>query len=293
MDGLLNLNKPIGPTSFDMIARLRRLTGVRKIGHAGTLDPLASGVLPICIGKAVRLSEYLMSDDKVYRAELTFGVRTATDDAEGEIVSQQDVNLSRTQIEKMLAEFVGAQTQVPPQYAAIKIAGKPMYESARRGETIEAAPRQIHIERLTLLDWATPRATMDVACGKGTYIRALARDLGERLGCGAYLSALARTQCGVFALADAVALDTLERASDWRTHLLPMDYGLRAWPAVHLSADATLRILNGMTVSLAVETATQPLVRAYDAHAEFFAVLRVDAERNELRPEKVFRRADE
>src|SRR5712692_7966615 len=194
MNGLLNLNKPIGPTSFQMIGRLRRLSGERKIGHAGTLDPLACGVLPICIGKAVRLSEYLMSGDKVYRAEITFGVRTRTDDGEGAIISRQSVELSRAQIEPVLPEFVGAHAQVPPQFAAIKIAGKPMYERARKGQVIEAAPRLITIKRLALLDWQTPHAQLEIECGKGTYIRALARDLGERLGCGAYLSALTRTQ---------------------------------------------------------------------------------------------------
>ncbi len=283
-NGIINLNKPVGPSSFHMIARLRRITGVQKIGHAGTLDPLASGVLAVCVGSAARLSEYLQSDHKVYVAEITFGIRTNTDDAEGEIIAQQAVNLAREQVERVLRAFVGEQAQVPPQFAAIKIDGQPMYKMARRGETIEAAPRRITIERLTLLDWQSPRARVEVACGKGTYIRALARDIGERLGCGAYLSALVRTQSGVFALTDAVTLEQL--AGDWRARLLPMDFALQHWDAVQLSAEQTKRIQNGLSVETNQAYAT--LVRAYNDAGQFFAVLKFDAAQNVLRPEKVF-----
>lgn len=286
MDGLLNLNKPVGPTSFQMIGRLRRLTGIQKIGHAGTLDPLASGVLLICLGKAVRLSEYLMSDDKVYVAEVTFGVRTTTDDAEGEIVAQQSVDLAREQLERVLSEFVGEQEQVPPQFAAIKIAGRPMYKLARRGEVVETAPRRITIKALKLLDWQSPRARIEVACSKGTYIRALARDLGERLGCGAYLSALTRTQSGAFKLADAVSLETLQNA-DWQEYLLPMDYGLQHWPAVYLDEAETRRILHGLSVKRPDNSSAPTLVRAYDPAGRFVAVLRFAPTAQELRPEKV------
>ncbi len=291
-NGLLNLNKPVGPTSFQMIARLRRLTGVRKMGHAGTLDPLASGVLPICVGKAVRLSEYFMSVDKVYQAEITFGVRTSTDDAEGEVISRETVNFSREQVAEALTFFVGAQEQVPPQFAAIKVAGKPMYQLARRGQVVEARPRPIHIERLTLLDWQSPRAQVEVACSKGTYIRALARDLGERLGCGAHLSALTRMRCGSFALSDSITLATLEQSVDWRDYLLPMDYGLQGWPAVYLTQTETQRILHGLAVEHAApfgaSTSSALHLRAYDHTGQFIAVLTIDAARQTLRPEKVF-----
>lgn len=291
LSGLLNLDKPVGPTSFDIVHRLRRLTGVRKIGHAGTLDPLASGVLPICIGRAVRLSEYLMGETKVYRAEITFGIRTATDDGEGEVVSRQDVALDRPGLEVLLPEFAGDISQVPPQYAAIKVAGKPMYELARRGQAVDAAPRAVHIERLTLLDWQMPRAVLEVECGKGTYIRALARDLGERAGCGAFLSGLIRTRCGVFEIGHAVALDTLERTADWRTHLLPMEFGLSAWPRVDLDGDQSARILNGLTIDAGSPTPDSALVRAHAPDGAFLAILRVDSASGILRPEKVFKDA--
>lgn len=291
LSGLLNLNKPIGPTSFQVIHRLRRLTGIRKIGHAGTLDPLADGVLPICIGRAVRLSEYLMGEAKVYRAEITFGVRTATDDGEGEVVARQDVALDRPGLEALLPDFAGDIAQVPPQYAAIKVAGRPMYEMARRGQTVDAPPRAVHIERLTLLDWQMPRAILEIECGKGTYIRALARDLGDRAGCGAYLSALTRTRCGVFALGQAVSLDALENAADWRMHLLPMDYGLSMWPRVDLDSGRVARILNGLTIDLSGPDGDAALVRAHGPDGALLAILRVDAAHGVLRPEKVFKDA--
>jgi tRNA pseudouridine55 synthase len=287
-NGLLNINKPVGPTSFQIIERLRRLTGIRKIGHTGTLDPLAAGVLPVCVGHAVRLSEYLTSDDKVYRAEITFGVRTTTDDAEGEIVSRQDVELKREEIEAVLPEFTGDVDQVPPHYAAIKIEGKHMYDLARRGTPFEAAPRHIRIERLTLLDWSSPRALIEVACGKGTYIRALARDLGERLGCGAFLTALTRTRCGAFSIENSVAFDQLNAAPDWRTFLLPPDAALQSWPAVQLDAHSTQRLAHGHAVHAPVSAATGTLVRAYASDGQFCAVLRVTGDNDELRPEKVF-----
>ena len=286
--GLLNINKPVGPTSFQIIERLRRLTGIRKIGHTGTLDPLASGVLPICLGQAVRLSEYLSNEDKIYQAEITFGVRTTTDDAEGAIISRQDVTLGREAIEALLPEFSGDSAQVPPQYAAIKVRGKHMYDLARQGTPVEAAARAIHIERLTLLDWTAPRALVEVVCGKGTYIRALARDLGERLGCGAYLTALSRTRCGVFEIETAVAFDSLNAAPDWRAFLLPPDTGLQNWPAVHLDAAQTERLAHGHAVHVRGGGAIGTLARGYAANGQFCAVLRVAAENRELRPEKVF-----
>ncbi len=284
------MHKPVGPTSFQMIGWLRRLTGIQKIGHAGTLDPLASGVLPICVGKAVRLSEYLLSADKVYRAEITFGIRTSTDDGEGQIVSRQPVTFARESLQQLLTEFVGEQEQVPPQYAAIKVAGKPMYKLARQGKAIDLAPRRIVIERLTLLTWHCAddgaRAELEIACSKGTYIRALARDVGERMGCGAYLSALARTHCGVFKLSEAVTPTQLANAADWRAYLLPMDAGLLHWSSVRLSEAEAQRIRNGLNVAREISNPTQ-LIRAYDATGQFFALLKYDAHARLVRPVKV------
>jgi tRNA pseudouridine55 synthase len=274
-----------------MIGWLRRVTGIQKIGHAGTLDPLASGVLPICIGKAVRLSEYLLSADKAYQAEITFGMRTSTDDGEGEVIARQPAQFSREQLEQTLTEFVGEQAQTPPQYAAIKVAGQPLYKLARKGKAIKVTPRRIVIARLTLLELRLEgdcaRAQLEIACGKGTYIRALARDLGERMGCGAYLSALTRTQCGAFKLSDAVTPTQLESAADWRAYLLPMDAGLLHWPQAQLSQSDAQRIRNGLAVATAMADAAQ-LVRAYDHTGQFFALLKCDSVQQVLRPVKVF-----
>ena len=292
VSGLLNLRKPVGPTSSQMVVWLRRLSGEQKIGHTGTLDPLAGGVLPICVGKAVRLSEYLLNDDKAYQAEVTFGVRTRTDDGEGEIIARQPATFARAELAATLERFVGEQMQTPPQYAAIKVAGQPLYKRARRGEVVEPAPRHIKITRLQLLDWRVDgdniRAQIEIACGKGTYIRALARDLGQALGCGAYLSALTRTQCGVFKLSDAVAPETLEQAADWRAHLLPMDAGLQHWPAVALAAAEAQRIRTGLCVSCNEPCTATTLLRAYDERAQFFAILRCEAAAQRFCPEKVF-----
>ncbi|MBI5877817.1 MAG: tRNA pseudouridine(55) synthase TruB [Chloroflexi bacterium] len=292
LTGLFNLNKPVGPTSFQMIHRLRRLTGVRKIGHAGTLDPLAGGVLPICIGRAVRLSEYLMGDVKVYRAEITFGIRTTTDDREGEVIARQAVALDRAELEAMLPPFTGDIEQVPPQYAAIKVDGRPMYELARRGQTVDAAARAVHVERLTLLDWQSPVAEIEIECGKGTYVRALARDLGELAGCGAYLTGLTRTRCGAFDIAEAVSLDVLEQSPDWRAHLLPMEFGLRGWTRVDVDDAQAARVLNGMTVPWPLPEAGPALVRAHGPDGNFFAIMRADSAHACLRPEKVFKDTD-
>ncbi|MBI1802573.1 MAG: tRNA pseudouridine(55) synthase TruB [Chloroflexi bacterium] len=288
--GILNLNKPVGPTSAQMVTALRRLTGIDQIGHTGTLDPLAAGVLPLCVGRAVRLSEYLLHDDKVYQAEITLGVTTATDDGEGEIIAQQPVALTQEQIESALATFTGAQEQVPPQYSAIKVAGRPMYESARRGQVIEARPRRIVIHQIRLLDWQSPRIRLEIHCGKGTYIRALARDIGALLGCGAYLSALTRIGCGPLTIESSVSLEMLERSADWRDHLLPMDFGLTRWPVVQLSLADTQRILNGMSVhdDGAPQALAAPHLRAYTPAGQFVAVVKHDPTHHLLRPEKVF-----
>lgn len=285
--GLINLNKPLGPTSFQMVARIRRLTGM-KVGHAGTLDPLASGVLPMVIGQAVRLSEYLQTDDKVYIADVTFGVRTNTDDAEGEVIARQDVHLTREQVVLVLQKFEGAQEQIPPQFAAIKQAGRHAYSMARRGQVVELAARQVRIDRITLLDWTSPVARIEVACGKGTYMRALARDLGEATGCGAYLTGLVRQQAGIFQLADSVSLEALESAKDWRAFLKPMDYGLGHWPAFYLEAEETRSILHGLPVVHKATWANGTLLRGYDSNGAFFAVLRFDATQGTVRPQKVF-----
>lgn len=210
MFGFLNINKPKGMTSHDVVAKIRRLTGVRQVGHAGTLDPFAQGVLPICIGKATRLIEYL-EDDKAYVATVQFGANTDTYDIEGEITQTFDKKITKAELEAALENFRGEIEQMPPIYSAIKVNGKKLYEYARNGEEVEIQPRRVTIEKLELLEFdeAAQSAKLEVKCSKGTYIRSLAFDIGQKLGTGAHLTDLVRTQAGKFTLDTAIPLEKL------------------------------------------------------------------------------------
>ena len=248
MHGVLVVAKPAGPTSHDVVALVRRLALTRRIGHGGTLDPFASGVLPLFLGGATRLVEYHLVDDKAYRATVCFGATSTTDDLDGELSPVSGPAPTRGGLEAALRGFVGPQLQQPPAYSAIQIGGRRAYALARAGETVELAPRQVEIKRLELLEWDgtdpdRPIAVLDVTCSAGTYVRAVARDLGARLGSGAYLGALVRTASGPFTLDGARSLDEIRNAaatagSDGiRALLLPPDTGLEALPAVSLTAD--------------------------------------------------------
>ncbi|MGH2537660.1 MAG: tRNA pseudouridine(55) synthase TruB, partial [Candidatus Promineifilaceae bacterium] len=218
--GLLVLDKPAGPTSHDVIQQLRRLTGVRRIGHAGTLDPLASGVLLVCLGRAARLLEYLVGLDKTYWAALRLGQTTDTYDAEGQLTAERPVDLGRAEIEAALAAFRGPIAQRPPMYSALKLGGRPLYQLARQGLEVERPPRQVMIHSLDLLDWRPPRLELRLACSSGAYIRSLAHDLGQALGPGAHLAALRREAVGDFGLDEATQPDALTPAG-WRADLQP------------------------------------------------------------------------
>lgn len=288
--GLLNLNKPAGPTSHDMVARVRRGTRVKKIGHAGTLDPLATGVLVLCVGAATRLSEYVMDSTKTYRARVQFGAQTNTYDAEGEIVAQSDVPVEREAILAALDGFRGDIQQIPPMYSAIKRGGQKLYHLARAGETVELEPRPVTIHRLDLLAWEPPVATLEIQCSPGTYIRSLAHDLGQVVGAGAYLAALERTASGQFTTANAVTWDDFAAAIEagtWEELLLPADMALADHPAVHLDAERLTRVRNGIWVR-ADDGSGPPgtLARAYDPEGRFVAVL--ERRGSKWKPHKVF-----
>jgi tRNA pseudouridine55 synthase len=246
MHGVLVVAKPAGPTSHDVVALVRRLTVTRRIGHGGTLDPFASGVLPLFLGGATRLVEYHLGDDKTYRATVCFGASSTTDDLDGELTPADGPAPTREALEAAIPSFLGPQQQRPPAYSAIQVGGRRAYAMARAGETVELASRDVEIKRLELLEWdATdpdrPIAIVDVTCSAGTYVRALARDLGARLGSAAYLGALARTASGPFTLEAARSLDQIRDAAaaagpeGIRTLLLPSDTGLEAMPAVALT----------------------------------------------------------
>lgn len=284
--GLLNLYKPSGPTSHDIVARVRRGTRVKQIGHAGTLDPLATGVLVLCVGAATRLSEYVMGSPKTYRATIHFGVQTETYDAEGAVIARDPRPIHESAIRAALPAFTGPIEQLPPLYSAIKQGGRRLYDLARSGISVERKPRPVTIYALELLSWDPPLATLEVVCSPGTYIRSLAHDLGCAVGVGAHLAALERTASGHFTAAEAVHwadfADALA-AETWRHYLLPADSALPDAAAVHLSSEQTLRVLHGNTIPAAAPGA---LARAYDPQGRFFAVL---IRRGDLwQPAKVF-----
>lgn len=211
MEGVLLVDKPKGLTSHDVVYRLRRKLSMKKIGHAGTLDPMATGLLVMLIGKATRISQYLMSVDKAYEGEATLGVVTDSQDAEGEVLTTVPVpELTETQVRDAMKGFLGDQYQTPPMHSAIKIDGVPLYKMARKGEEVEREPRFIRVMSFELLSFAPPRITFRLLCTKGTYVRTIAHDLGQKLGCGAHLSALRRTGSGKFDIAQCLTLEAIE-----------------------------------------------------------------------------------
>jgi tRNA pseudouridine55 synthase len=256
LTGIVVVAKPAGPTSHDVVALVRRLTGARRVGHGGTLDPFASGVLPVFIGSATRMVEYHLRDEKAYRAVACFGARSTTDDIDGERTPGEGPAPTRSAVEAALPAFVGHLVQRPPAFSAVKIGGRRAYELARRGERPELRDREVEIFELELRAWddldpARPCATLDVRCSAGTYVRALARDLGERLGCGAYLGSLERTASGPFRIEDAITLDELRQTlveGSLERHLLPPDAGLDAYPRVTLEADELQTLARGQVV---------------------------------------------
>ena len=214
MEGVLLVDKPQGLTSHDVVYHLRRKLQIKKIGHAGTLDPMATGVLVMLIGKATRISQYLMSVDKVYEGEATLGVVTDSQDAEGEVMSTQPVpELTEARVREVMKGFLGDQYQIPPMHSAIKIGGVPLYKLARKGEEVEREPRFIRIAAFNLRSFATPKITFELHCTKGTYVRTVAADLGQKLGCGAHLSALRRTGSGKFTIGQCLPLEQIEALS--------------------------------------------------------------------------------
>jgi len=286
MHGILNLDKPRGLTSHDVVDRVRALAHQRRVGHAGTLDPMATGVLLVCLGRATRVAEYLMASPKVYRARVRLGVVTDTYDAEGKVVEEHPVEVDQVAVEEALARFRGRILQVPPMYSAIKRGGQPLYRLARRGVTVEREPRPVEVYRLRLTAWEPPELTLEVTCSPGTYVRSLAHDLGQALGCGAYLAGLVRLASGDFRLEEAVPLDELteERLPSL---LMPLDVALRRYPALYLDERAALAVRSGRTVD-GPPPEGEPLARAYGPDGTFLALLEYRPDREIWHPRKVF-----
>ena len=261
--GVLLLDKPLGLSSNDALQKAKRLYRAEKAGHTGTLDPLATGLLPLCFGAATKFSQVSLDADKGYRATLQLGRTTSTGDGEGEVLQERPVALSREQVEAACRAFVGPITQLPPMHSALKHEGRPLYDYARAGIQIDRAAREVTIHALTLVEWRHDVLVIDVHCSKGTYIRTLAADIGEALGCGAHLSALRRTASGAFTLAGAHALESLAALDESGRDalLLPADAMLADWPEVRLDDDDAGRFLSGLRRRL--DAVDAPRVRVY------------------------------
>jgi len=293
LNGILVVAKAPGPTSHDIVALIRRLTGVRRVGHGGTLDPFATGVLPVFVGHATRLVEYHLGDDKEYRALVSFGARSTTDDLDGELTKTGTAPI-RAQVEEALASFRGEIEQIPPDYSAVRVAGRKAYELARHGEKPELKPRRVTIHRFELTGWddkdpLRPVASVEVRCSAGTYIRALARDLGEQLDSGAHLAALTRTASGPFTLDMARPLDDVRSAlADGRAAelLLPMDTGLENYPVVTVGQEDVTSLARGQQLRRGRDATPEGLVRVMDESGRLIAIAHAGS--GLIKPEKVF-----
>lgn len=282
--GFLNIYKPKGLTSHDVVARLRKITKVRQIGHTGTLDPFATGVLPICIGKATRLIEYL-DDDKEYLATVQFGKNTATYDLEGEITATFDKKVTEEDVKNTLKDFEGEISQIPPIYSAIKVNGKKLYDYARQGQDIEIKPRKVTISKIELkeFDKTSQSAKITVACSKGTYIRSIAYDLGAKLGCGGYLTALERTKAGKFQVNTAIKLEDLTEVSQIVENLInPLD--MLNIPIHNLSENKRERVSHGMSICNSDFPDSDIVILSYGGR--IYAIGKV--EQNKILVKKVF-----
>ena len=261
--GVLLLDKPVGLSSQDALWQARRLLRAEKGGHTGTLDPLASGLLPLCFGAATKFAQVSLEADKAYRATLKLGVTRIGGDLEGEVLREREVRVDRPQLEAVLARHVGEIDQIPPMQSALKHQGRALYEYARAGIEVERAPRRVRIHRIDLVDWHFDEVVIDVSCSKGTYIRTLAEDVGEALGCGAHLSALRRTASGALRVEQAVSLPGLAALPEPERDALlrPVDALLQDWPLVRLAQAEAARFLSGLRRRVALED--RAAVRVY------------------------------
>ena len=306
MDGIININKPPDETSFRVVAAIKRITKERRVGHGGTLDPLATGVLPVFLGQATRVVEYLAEASKTYRAVIEMGKNTDTYDITGKIVDTADFSMiTRNMFEETLGSFRGDIEQIPPMYSAVKYQGEPLYKLARKGITIERKPRLAHIYQITIIEWQPPLVTLDVECSKGTYIRSLAHDIGRTLECGACLKELVRLKYGFMNIEDAISLQEFEHAlrfGYWQNYLYPLDRVLSQWQAIIVNEEREKAIRNGNPldtsdfIGVAGEQVSDIIAgnrcRAYSMDGTLVSILKYDEEKNHWRPDKVFMRQD-
>ncbi len=293
VSGIILLDKPLGFTSNAALQKVRWWLNAEKAGHTGSLDPLATGVLPLCFGEATKFSQYLLDADKGYETLMQLGQTTATGDAEGEVLERREVTCSRADIEAVLPAFRGLISQIPPMYSALKRDGQPLYKLARAGVVVEREARSVTINRLELLEFEQAQARLSVSCTKGTYIRTLVEDIGQQLGCGAHVAQLRRTQAGPFALAQTVTLEELERVHAEGGNeavdqfLLPSDSGLQHWPIVQFSEHSSFYWLNGQPVR-APEAPQFGMVRVQDHNGRFIGIGEV-SEDGRIAPRRLIR----
>lgn len=277
MDGIFNINKPKGITSFDVVSKIRRLCKTKKVGHAGTLDPDASGVLPICIGKATKVIEFLMDKDKSYRVGLMLGKATDTQDASGNILYEKPVMASIEEIEEAIKSFLGEGEQIPPMYSAVKVNGKKLYELARKGIEVERKPRPVTFFKLDILsiDKNSDNVIVifDVECSKGTYVRTLCHDIGKKLGCGGHMISLVRTRSGPFLLENAYTLDSLQELNSnnrLETAIISMDKAILNMPPVYVNQNEAIKLKNGLVIPK--NSLTTGFSRVYHEDGAFLAI---------------------
>ena len=289
MNGLLVVNKPTGMTSHDVVNAVRRMAKTRRVGHTGTLDPLATGVLVLLIGSSTRLAQFISGSDKAYRATIRLGRSTTTYDADGEIIEQHPVTARRVDVEQVLGQFRGSIAQVPPMYSAIKVNGQKLYKLARQGKEVERKPREITIHGLEIVEWSPPDLIVDVVCSAGTYIRSLAHDLGQALNCGAHLIALSRTASGNFTLAQSHTLDDLRALAEtghFEDALLPPQTALAKFPSVRLTAEQEQAVDFGQRFPLDIPDGAE-MAQAFGANGHLRAVL-IPVSPDLWRPKLVF-----
>ncbi len=265
--GIVNINKPAGMTSHSVVSRVRRILEIKRVGHTGTLDPDAEGVLPICVGKATKLSDYVMGKEKIYRAIVHLGITTNTQDMSGEVLSKTTPSISKQEFEMAISSFIGEIKQIPPMYSAIKVDGKKLYELARKGIEVERKERNVTIYAINIEDFDGKTATINVHCSKGTYIRTLCHDIGQKLGCGASMGKLIRTKNGRFDISDSVTLEEFEKNPE--KYIVPADEILAEYPKFALNEEQERKVLNGMTIQVSLNNG---FYRIYSSSGKFLCL---------------------
>ena len=300
LDGVLNIYKEKGYTSHDVVARLRRIVGQKKIGHTGTLDPEAEGVLPVCLGKATKLCDLLTDKDKTYEAVLLLGISTDTQDTTGKILEEKNTaDLREEAVREVVLSFEGEYDQIPPMFSALKVGGKKLYELARDGKEVERKPRHVQIYRIRILQIDLPRVRMEVTCSKGTYIRTLCHDIGEKLGCGGCMESLLRTRVERFGVAESLRISEVEQLMDEGTlqeHMIKVDEMFPDYQKVYLTPEASAAVRNGNSFRLGDVIWISELsgfqnaerVRVYDEERNFIAVYEFEKENQLFKIVKMF-----